>query len=157
MSPALGHTKRDIGTNTDPNPKEGPPGIILLRVRRVGQKPPRPRDSAGDLLRDSTGKLFPPAPDAYRFWLDPARDYAVVRSDMITTDDSVNEETHSTIIDKMAKSPQGTWYATQIRRKGAIRTPSDGKTYDQIIDLYVDFNVNLPDSLFEPPAPGRIH
>ena len=57
----------------------------------------------------------------------------------------------------MARSPHGTWYVTQFRRKGAITIPSEGKTYDQIIDIYVDFNADLPDSLFEPPAPGRIH
>ena len=76
---------------------------------------------------------------------------------MIGDDGSGKETVHSTIIDKMAKSPQGTWYATRIRNKGAIRTPSTGKTSDQIIDIYVDFNADLPDSLFEPPAPGRIH
>jgi len=100
--------------------------------------------------------MLPPPPDAYRNWLDPMRDYAIVRSDMIGDDGSGKETVDSTIIDKMAKSPQGTWYATQIRRKGAIRH-SDGKTSDQIINIYVDFNADLPDSLFEPPAPGRIH
>ena len=72
-------------------------------------------------------------------------------------DDSGKEVAKSTIIDEMARSPNGTWYATRIRNKGGVRVPSEGKVYDQMIDIYVDFNAELPDSLFEPPTPGRIH
>jgi hypothetical protein len=57
----------------------------------------------------------------------------------------------------MAKSPRGTWYATRLRLTSGITAPSEGKTVDQIIDIYVDFDADLPDSLFEPPKPGRIH
>ena len=140
--PPLGIPHETLEAVLEPNPKEGPTGTILLRVRNIGRTPQPP---SPDLPK------VPPRPDAWRNWLDPARDYAVVRHDII------DEKVHSTIIDKMARSPQGTWYATQIRLKDAITTVSDGKTYDEIIDLYVDFNVNLPDSLFEPPALGRIH
>jgi hypothetical protein len=128
-------------------PKEGPPGTILLRVRRVGPKRPPEQSQVGKAL---------PSTDAWRNWLDPARDYVVVRSDMVVTNGGT-EGVDSTVIDELARSPHGTWYATRIRRKGAIRTPSDGKAYDEIIDLYVDFNAKLPDSLFELPSPGRIH
>ena len=75
---------------------------------------------------------------------------------MVGNDSSGKETVNSTIIEKMARSPQGVWYATQIRRKG-VTASSDGKKYDELIDIYVDFNANLPDSLFEPPALGRIH
>ncbi len=147
--PPLGIPSERMEPVLEPNPKEGPPGTILLRVRYVGPKRPP--------AQNTEGKLLPPPPDAYRSWLDPMRDYAVVRHDMIGDDGSGNETIHSTIIDEMARSPQGTWYATRIRRKGAVKSLKDGKTSDQIIDLYVDFTANLPDSLFEPPAPGRIH
>ena len=63
--------------------------------------------------------------------------------------DSSKQEVNSTIIEEMSKSPQGTWYATRIRRRAT-------HAGSQIIDLYVDFNVDLPDSLFEPPSPGRV-
>jgi len=146
--PPLGIPHETLEAVLEANPKEGPAGTILLRVRNIGRTPQPP---SPDLPK------VPPRPDAWRYWLDPARDYAAVRSDIIDKDASGKETVHSTIIDKMARSPQGTWYATQIRLKGAITTVSDGKTYDEIIDLYVDFNVNLPDSLFEPPVLGRIH
>ena len=123
-------------------PKEGPAGTILLRVRRVGQEPPR--------VKNAAGKLLPPVPDAYRYWVDPARGHAIVRWAMIG-----GARPDTTIIDRMARSPSGVWYATRIRRKDAIRH-SDGTTSDQVHDIHVDFNVDLPDSLFEPPSPGRI-
>jgi hypothetical protein len=145
--PALGIPSRDMDVVLDPSPKEGPAGTILLHNRYIGRKRPPVKSWDGKLLAQTNQWLY---------WLDPARDYVVVRHDMIATDESGKEEVHSTIIDDMAKSPQGTWYATRIRRKGSIRD-HDGKVCDEIIDLYVDFNVNLPDSLFEPPAPGRIH
>ena len=148
--PPLGIPHETMEPVLELSPKERPPGTILLRVRRVGPKPAR-------TVLNTEGKPMLPPPDLYRNWLDPTRDYAVVRHDMIGDDGSGKEEVHSTIIDAMARSPQGTWYATQIRRKGAIGIPSKGKTYDQIIDIYVDFNADLPDSLFEPPAPGRVH
>ena len=31
------------------------------------------------------------------------------------------------------------------------------KQTDQIYQIYMDFNADLPDSLFEAPRPGRIH
>jgi hypothetical protein len=130
------------------NPTEGPPGTILLHVRRTGRVPRAP---------DPDADKRPPRPDAYRFWLDPARDYAVVRWDMISGGGSGGEESvDTTIVEELAKSPQGNWYATRTRRKDAIRD-SKGQTYDQVTHIYVDFDVDLPDSLFEPPKPGRVY
>ena len=59
-------------------------------------------------------------------------------------------------IEETARSPQGVWYATKIRRK--YRKPRwEGKPTDQVYHIYVDFDADLPDSLFEPPTPRRIH
>jgi hypothetical protein len=139
--PPMGIPHETLEPVLEQNPKEGPAGTILLRVRNIGRTPEPPSPDLPKLA---------PRPDAWRFWLDPARDYAVVRCD------TIGSTTSTQINDKMARSPQGTWYVTQIRNKGAIRL-SDGKKVDQIIDIYVDFNANLPDSLFEPPALGRVH
>ena len=146
--PPLGIPHETMEPVLETNPREGPAGTILLRVRNIDRRKPPP-------VRNIAGKLLPPPPDAYRNWLDPTRDYAVVRHDMIGGDGSGKETvTHSTIIEDMARSPQGTWYATRIR----IKMPGpDGKTLDETLYLYLDFNVNLPDSLFEPSALGRIH
>ena len=148
--PPLGIPHETLEAVIEPHPEEGPPGTILLRVRHVGPKLPR--------QQTSEGKPLPPPPDAWRYWLDPQRDYAVVRGDMIGNfDETGKRNVMSEINEEMARSPQGTWYVTRIRRKGSIRT-HDGKTHDQIIDLYVDFTAALPDSLFEPPVPGqRVH
>ena len=143
--PPLGIPQETMEAVLEQKPKEGPPGTILLRVRRVGPKEPPAHNQEGKLLSST---------DAWRNWLDPARDYVVVRDDMVVSGDG-KESVDSTVIDELARSPQGTWYATRIRRKGAITTP-DGKAHDQIVDLYVDFKAKLPVSLFEPPSPGRI-
>ena len=47
------------------------------------------------------------------------------------------------------------WYATKVRRSFAGRA-GQNKPGDQIYHIYVDFDADLPDSLFEPPTPGRI-
>jgi hypothetical protein len=145
--PPLGIPHETMEPVLETNPREGPAGTILLRVRNIDRRKLPP-------VRNIAGELLPPPPDAYRNWLDPTRDYAVVRHDMIGVDGSGKETvTHSTIIEDMARSPQGTWYATRIRTKSQ---GPDGKTLDETLYLYVDFNVNLPDSFFEPPALGRI-
>jgi hypothetical protein len=60
------------------------------------------------------------------------------------------------VIEETARSPQGVWYATKIRRKNAATRRDDGKSFDQVYHIYVDFNADLPDTLFDPPRPGRI-
>ncbi len=146
--PPLGIPSTAMDPVLELDPKEGPAGTILLRVRRVGQKPPR--------VKNDAGKLLPSAPDAYRYWADPARGHAIIRWAMIGDfDESGKAKPDTTIIDRMARSPSGIWYATRIRRENSIRH-SDGTTTDQVHDIHVDFNVDLPDSLFEPPSPGRI-
>ena len=43
------------------------------------------------------------------------------------------------------------------RKSGKIAIhDKDGKEFDLIYHIYVDFDAKLPDSLFEPPTPRRI-
>lgn len=60
----------------------------------------------------------------------------------------------SDITEETARSPQGVWYATKIRRRSVGHDPKD-KSLDDVYHLYVDFHAELPDALFEPPSPGR--
>jgi hypothetical protein len=145
--PALGIPSQWMEPVIDLNPKEGPPGTILLRVRRSARMP------------GSSAKLPEGVwnPDSYRYWLDPARDYAAVRWDMLGGGEPGKEEiTDSTVIEEMARSPQGTWYATRFRRKSSATGPNGEKIADQVHYFYVQFDVDLPDSLFEPPKPGDV-
>lgn len=145
--PPMGIPSQAMEPVVELSPTEGPAGSILLRVRRAGRT----------RLEPVIPEALPPQPDAYRFWLDPTRDYVVVRWDMLGGADLGEQEIISShIIEEMAKSPQGTWYATRFRRKNAV-TDSSGQKYDDVICLYVDFDADLPDSLFEPPKPGRLY
>lgn len=127
------------------NPAEGPKGCILLTVQHTS------RD--GRINEKGIGLA-----DENRFWLDPERDYIVMRWDMVTRNDAGKEEIfESDTIEEIAKSPRGVWYATRIRRHNAGSHGEDGKPIDQIYHLYVDFDAHLPDALFDPPVPGRIH
>jgi hypothetical protein len=141
--PPLGIGNQQFEPVLDLHPTSGPPGCILLRVRHTSTK-------------DRINHKGMGIPDAYRYWLDPERDYIVMRSDMLMRDGNGKEVIEeSDITEGTARSPQGVWYATRIRRTfPSRRTKKD--FLEQLYLLYLDFNADLPDSLFEPPAPGRV-
>jgi len=129
-------------------PQTTPEGLILLTVHKSGRVPRAP---------DPDADKHPPQPHGHHYWLDPARNYAVVRWDDLYRDDSGKEDdSKGRIMEEMAQSPGGNWYVTRFRRTSALRDTETGETYDDVTYVYVDFDVDLPDSLFEPPKPGRI-
>jgi hypothetical protein len=127
----------------DLHPAEGPSGCILLSVGHTTKE--------GRVNEKGIGLA-----DGIRYWLDPQRDYIVMRWDSVVRDEKGQEKIiESDRVEETARSPQGVWFATKIRRKN----PSpDGKSkpIDQVYHIYVDFDAELPDSLFEPPTPRRI-
>jgi hypothetical protein len=121
---------------------DGPQQTILLEVRASGRMPTCNGPSC------DTGQ---PQPNLHRFWLDPSRDFVVVRFDMVFLADSGEEElVHSMLIEELAQSPGGTWYARRMRTKAV--PPVE---YDEVFDFYLDFDFDVPDSLFEPPKVGQ--
>ncbi len=143
--PPMGLGNLDQEPTLDLHPAEGPAGCILLTVRHT-TKEGRVNEKKG-----RTG-----LPGVNRFWLAPQRDYIAMRWDMVTLDETGKETiSNSHLIEETARSPQGVWYATKVRRKNAAKD-EDGKEHDQIYHIYVDFEAELPDSLFEPPTPRRI-
>src|SRR5262249_52254044 len=142
--PPMGLPSAHFEPVLDLHPTEGPPGCILLAVRHTSTK--------GRINEKGVG-----IPDGYRYWLDPKRDYIVVRWKMVQRDATGKEVVVSdNIVEETARSPQGVWYATKVRRKGSVRAPN-AKPSDQIYHIYVDFDADLPDSLFEPQKPGRVN
>jgi hypothetical protein len=127
----------------DLHPAAGPAGCILLTVGHTNKE--------GRVNEKGIGLA-----DGNRFWLDPRRDYIVMRWEMVMRDGAGKETIISNhTVEETARSPQGVWYATKVRLKNAARTET-GKQFDQIYHIYVDFDAALPDSLFEPPTPRRI-
>lgn len=147
--PPMGIPHETMEIVLDRDPQEGPAGTVLLRVRRA--------EPAMTCLQGCGCGTARSSPVEWRYWLDPERDYIVVRQDIVGEDCPDGRNVHTTIMDRIARSPQGTWYATRIRRKDAIGTPYDDRRFDEILDIYVDFDASLPDSLFDLPSPGRIH
>jgi hypothetical protein len=142
--PPLGIGDQHMQPVLNLKPTEGPPGCILLTIQHTNRE--------GRINEKGIG-----LPDEQRYWLDPKRDYIVMRWDMVTRDDTGKEEIfESDTVEEIAKSPRGTWYATKIRRSNAQTDKSNGAKIDQVYHLYVDFDVDLPDSFFAPPVPGRI-
>jgi len=127
----------------DLQPDEGPSGCIILSVGHTTKE--------GRVNEKGIGLA-----DGIRYWLDPQRDYIVMRWDSVVRDEKGQEKIiESDRVEETARSPQGVWFATKIRRKNPSR---DGKSkpIDQVYHIYVDFDAELPDSLFEPPTPRRI-
>jgi hypothetical protein len=142
--PPMGIGNPDQEPILDLHPAEGPAGCILLTVRHTSKD--------GRVNEKGVG-----LPDGQRFWLDPQRDYIVVRWETAMRDGTGKETvSNSQIVEETARSPQGIWYATKIRRKNAVHH-QDGTESDLIYKIYVDFDADLPDELFEPPAPRRLN
>jgi hypothetical protein len=139
----MGIPRQTLETVLSTLPAEGPPGTILLEVRDSGAMP---TCSGG-----SCDRTLPQQPNVWRYWLDPSRGFAAVRWDMVLVGTSGEEKLiHSTIIEKMAQSPSGTWYAKRMRNKAV--PPVE---HDAVFDFYLDFDIDLPDSFFEAPKVGE--
>jgi len=140
--PPLGIPQQVFEPIIETAPADGPKDSVLLRVAKSGRMPG---------ATDPNPKNFPRQADIYRFWLDPKRDYAALRWDMVGMSDTGNEEIlGSYIIEELKQSPRGIWFATRFRVKAVPPV-----AHDQIFNIYVDFDVKLPDSLFEPPVVGQ--
>jgi hypothetical protein len=141
--PPMGLGNPDMEPVLEMHPTDGPRGCILLRVRRTSNK---------DRINDKGFGM----PDVERYWLDPQRDYIVMQWDTITRDEKGKEAIFERdTVEETARSPQGVWYATRIRRTFPSRA-RNGNFGDQVYQLYVDFTIDFPDALFEPQTPRRI-
>ena len=112
----------------DPHPADGPPQTVRLRVRDT-----RPSDR--------------PSPDFHKLWLSPERSYIAVRSESPVLE-SINPPKvayiDTRILEGLARSPSGSWYATRVRRK------TSNFNTEQVWTFHVDFEVQMPDEMFQP-------
>jgi hypothetical protein len=144
MPEYLSHPPMGIpASNSEPvietNPRDGPPGTVLLRVRH------RVTAAEAKAMKDAH---LPPMPDLYRFWIDPSKSYLTMRWQTGETKATKSAD-DVFIMEGLARSPSGGWYPTAVRRLDAIRN-MDGTVYgDQVFRFFLQFNVVLPDSLFD--------
>jgi len=128
--PPLGIPSERMEAIIETDPGDGPEGTVLLRVVPSGR-----RDSSTDPDTNKQTAM----PGGSKFWIDPAREYLVMRWDM---------QNGSHIVETVAQSPKGHWYPTRVRRKS-----SDPAIKDTFLDFYVEFDVEIPDALFDVKNP----
>ncbi|MGP0064561.1 MAG: hypothetical protein ACLQGP_13310 [Isosphaeraceae bacterium] len=119
----------------DPSPSDGPPGTVRLQVRES---------------RFQDAKL----PDRYRLWIDPNKNHLAMRSEIGVFEPPPPRNWNgralkpayidTRILTDVARSPNGFWYPTRVLRKA-----SNSKA-DQVMRFLLDFQVAIPDELFEP-------
>jgi hypothetical protein len=113
----------DTDVQLNASPTEGPPNTVLLsfRTRSVER----------------------------RFWVDPARSYITVRSELNSNQDHGSTQ-YIVVTQDADESPAGFWYPTLVRHIEI--TKNDGKTnsIERITRHFLDFNIELPDDLFKP-------
>lgn len=106
-------------------------------------------------VRSKSGeKVTPEWTSEVIYHLDPSRDYIVIRNSHL----SYREENGERVIlgestsryDDFEKSPRGYWYPTTIRDKSVYQEGNKMKTTESLARLYLDFNIDIPDSLFQP-------
>jgi hypothetical protein len=142
--PPMGIGAKDMEPVVDLDPKEGPEGCMLLTVRHTSD--------VGRIDEKGVGSV-----DESRYWLDPQRDYIVMRWDSLVRNAAGELELYNTTTtEEVAQSPRGVWYATRIRRT-PHHTAADGqKVTGDVYHLYVDFDVKFDEGFFDPPRPGKI-
>lgn len=128
--PPLGVPSQNMEAIVEADPGDGPEGTVLLRVLTGGRLDFGPNHEVNKQRA---------MPEGWRFWIDPARDYLVMRWDM---------GGRSHIVESVAQSPKGHWYPTRMRW-----TSSDPSITDTFMDFYVEFDVEIPDALFDVKKP----
>jgi hypothetical protein len=110
-------------------PSDGPPNAILVTSRLL-----HPRDNEIPFQR---------------FWLDPARGYAVVRYDLLNTDPAKppTDRDHQELMDQWEQTPSGIWYPTRVGTGSLANGLKTGATWYHFI---LDFKADMPDDLFKP-------
>jgi hypothetical protein len=113
-------------------PAEGPADCLLAELR---------------LTQETRGAYH-----LSKYWYDPEHAYCMRHSELSDVrpmrEDGCQLDVHE--IEEFAKTPSGVYYPTRVRR--TCDDKSDKTTYYW---YYVDFNAELPDSLFEPKARSK--
>ena len=80
-----------------------------------------------------------------RVWLDPARSHVALRYES-----KVEGRTFRYLMDRFDRTPSGVWYPTFVRWQRADAEAEGGFVDNFGYRIFVNFDVDLPDELFEP-------
>jgi Protein of unknown function (DUF1559) len=152
--PLVGRPSAHCHVSLEPKPKGGPPNTVLVQV-----SPTRPPPQGLSFLR---------------CWLDPSRNYVARRVEWLShvpPDWEMDEEKSRRplepgpdseaeqvdmmcqVMEEVARSPRGVWYPTVIQHTAAMRGQPVGRSSKYVV---IDFNAQVPDSLFEVPRGGQV-
>jgi hypothetical protein len=111
----------------------------------------KPTDGPADTIRlrvHDTRFPDPGHPDLYKLWVSPSKGYMALRSESSVFEGSAIGSKlayiDTMIIEGLARSPSGFWYPTRVRRQ-----TSNPKT-EQLWTYHLEFEVDIPDELFQP-------
>ena len=143
----IGHRQIDLPSaerrfSLDTEPKDGPPGTNRIQVRDSDAKDPK-------------------EPDRYRLWIDPEKNYLVIRAETCVYDRPYDASGKASgpwrivsisveVLEEFARSPSGFWYPTRVRRQTPVNDYNKVKYGDTVTRFVLDFEAKIPDGLFEP-------
>ena len=115
-----------VVTKVIATPESGPPGTFLVECAFTNEQGLN-------------------AARASRFWIDPSRSFVAMRWEH----EFGNDKPRPYIMEELAQSPRGLWYPTVMRWKvGKVHEDGRPPTFDQVRHFYLDFETEMPDSLF---------
>jgi hypothetical protein len=120
-------------------PKAGPPNTVLLEARNPSWK-------LGNSSELSELKRYP---QIWRFWINSAKDYLVMRQEELVTIEGKEVITGGFAIEDVLQDPRGRWYPTVIRRLKCSTFVGTDKWEDGRLRFYYDFTTSIPDSTFK--------
>lgn len=115
-------------TEVEASPSERPPGTVLVTSCSTMKRGRRTGYTA-------------------RHWIDPSRSFIAMKWDWF---DDTTKSIKPYIMEKIDKSPSGIWYPTVMRWKtGSLLSDGSTSMRDQVKQYFLDFEAELPDSLFK--------
>jgi hypothetical protein len=128
--PLLGIPSPHLSVDLDVHPNSGPSGTVLLRTKSI-----------------KAASIHGGTPDLgdNRYWVDPSRNYLVMRREVLGLKDGKETLSSASQILKTGVTPQGQYYPLEVR----FGTGADPKT-DHVYHFYIDFDAEVPDALFDP-------
>ncbi|MBN2294074.1 MAG: hypothetical protein JXM70_16730 [Pirellulales bacterium] len=117
-------------TTVDPRPTSGPEGTVLVEnlKRNPSESPGRPCGT--------------------RYWADPARGYAVRQVQYLKTGQAEDSKQGLVEMQQLALSPNGLWYPVVVRHVKNVHN-NDGNVSDSYSRYYLDFEADIPDTMFD--------
>ncbi len=130
--PTLGIPSPHLSVQLDTHPTTGPSGTVLLETKGINAAS----------IHGATADLR-----TNRFWIDPSRNYLVMRWEQTSPKDGKEITSYAGQILDTAVTPQGQYYPLEVRI-GSDANLDNSPVYH----FYIDFDAEVSDALFDPKS-----